>query len=116
LHDWPGNVRELQNVLEYMKATTDGPVLEPRHLPVALRARVEESNGAAMTLHDGQTLSARLQQLEAEIILAVLEECAWNQSAAARRLGVTEGTVRNRIRRYGLRPRAVESAPPRRKR
>ena len=69
-----------------------------------------------MTLHDGQTLAARLQELEAEIILAVLEECEWNQSAAARRLGVTEGTVRNRIRRYGLRPKAAESTPPRRKR
>lgn len=115
LHDWPGNVRELQNVLEYMKATTDGALLEPRHLPVAMRDRVEDSDGAAVTLHDGQTLAARLQELEAEIISAALEECDWNQSAAARRLGVTEGTVRNRIRRYGLRPRAVEPPPARRK-
>jgi DNA-binding NtrC family response regulator len=107
-------VRELQNTLEYMKATAEGPVLEPRHLPPELRKPGRVKPGARAALHDGQTLSARLLELEAEIIFTVLEECAWNQSAAARRLGVTEGMVRNRIRRYGLKPLARGAGATRR--
>jgi transcriptional regulator of acetoin/glycerol metabolism len=35
-------------------------------------------------------------------LLAVLQECDWNRREAARRLGVSEGTIRARIKRFNL--------------
>jgi DNA-binding NtrC family response regulator len=40
-HHWPGNVRELIHALEHaLAAATDDPLLQPRHLPVDIRARL----------------------------------------------------------------------------
>jgi two-component system, NtrC family, response regulator AtoC len=35
-HSWPGNVRELKNVIEFMAATLEDPVIEPWHLRARL--------------------------------------------------------------------------------
>jgi DNA-binding NtrC family response regulator len=36
-HTWPGNVRELENAIERAVVVCDGFVIQPRHLPAALR-------------------------------------------------------------------------------
>jgi transcriptional regulator with GAF, ATPase, and Fis domain len=37
------------------------------------------------------------------MIRRTLEEEGWNQSAAARRMGMTESKVRQRMKQYGIR-------------
>jgi DNA-binding NtrC family response regulator len=41
--------------------------------------------------------------VEATLIRAALEAEGWNQSGAARRLGITESKIRNRMKQYGIR-------------
>jgi len=132
-HDWPGNVRELRNTLEYMYTVSGGDVLDLRHVPAALRrcwrgaadsrapARdagpsggagsgtgVDARGDAAAPIRPGETLESRLICVEAALIRSTLEQEGWNQSAAARRLGITESMIRNRIRQYAIqRPRVA---------
>ncbi|MBD3161913.1 MAG: tetratricopeptide repeat protein [Candidatus Eisenbacteria bacterium] len=56
-------------------------------------------------------LDEELQLLERRRLLEALEAEGWNQSRAARRLGVTETRVRNLMRRHGLRPRNRRGRP-----
>ncbi len=100
-HDWPGNVRELRNAIEYMLTVSGGEALEPRHLPATLRRK--PATTAAAALRPGESLESRLVQVEAALIRSALEQDSWNQSSAARRLGITESMIRNRMKLYGIR-------------
>jgi DNA-binding NtrC family response regulator len=110
-HDWPGNVRELRNAVEYMAALGRDGVLDWEQIPEAIRSGAARGEpGAAgpasagtMQLRRGETMEARLQEVEAALIRSTLEAEDWNQSAAARRLGITESKVRNRMKQYGIR-------------
>ncbi|MFN8547416.1 MAG: helix-turn-helix domain-containing protein, partial [Candidatus Eisenbacteria bacterium] len=72
--------------------------------PTELRRAVASASRVESAIRPGETLAARLAEVESALVRATLEQCGWNQSAAARRLGVTEGTVRARMRQYGIAP------------
>jgi tetratricopeptide (TPR) repeat protein len=56
-------------------------------------------------------LDSELMSLERSRLVNALEAEGWNQSRAARKLGVTETRVRNLMRRHGLRPRNRRGRP-----
>jgi transcriptional regulator with GAF, ATPase, and Fis domain len=96
-YDWPGNVRELQNVIERAMILSSGPVL-----------RVEETLGPlAEARHDnGGGTGETLRDVERAHILRMLEECRWTiegRGQAAERLGLNPSTLRNRMRKLGIR-------------
>ncbi|MBD3303338.1 MAG: hypothetical protein GF346_12910, partial [Candidatus Eisenbacteria bacterium] len=111
-HSWPGNVRELRNALAHMAAMAEGPILDTSQIPASIprtgsappsaareTAAVE---GSPVALRPGETLQDRLVEVEARMIRWGLDAEGWNQSAAARRLGITETMIRNRIKRFGI--------------
>ncbi|EIT67966.1 MULTISPECIES: sigma-54-dependent Fis family transcriptional regulator [Hydrocarboniphaga] len=91
-HHWPGNIRELVNVVELARVLCNDGVIELDDLP-ALRAQASESTGV-----DAQTQAGD----GASKLAALLRECHWNISEAARRLGVDRTTLHRRMRRIGL--------------
>lgn len=93
-YDWPGNIRELQNVVERAVLMSDGAALLPCHLP----QDIEAVDGAPP--EDGATT---LHGQERTLIIQALEKCGWNQSKAARALGISRYHVRHRIKKYGIR-------------
>jgi Nif-specific regulatory protein len=93
--DWPGNVRELQNYLERVMAMTPGRVLRPNPLPRDL-----ESRSGTPRLGRGKRLLDLLRDLERRLVREALERSSGNQSGAARELGLTEQSLRYRLRRY----------------
>jgi len=119
-YDWPGNVRQLQNAIERLAATCPGDMIDDAQVQVALQDRRGSAPHAAgdarrdgaraeglspvSEMRPGETLESRLMDLEARLVRSALEACDWNQSEAARRLGVTETKVRNRMKRFGIRP------------
>lgn len=99
-HPWPGNVRELRNAVERMVIlATDGAV-GPELLPAILGSGRREEPAAGAPAPAGPALSA--PPGEREEILAALAATRHNRSAAARLLGISRGTLYNRMRRLGL--------------
>jgi Nif-specific regulatory protein len=97
--DWPGNVRELQNYIERLVAMTPGKVLRPDPLPNDLRQRVVITARGAR----GRTLEDLVAELEKRQVLEALDRNEGNQTRAARELGLTEQSLRYRLRKYALR-------------
>ncbi|HEY3215012.1 MAG TPA: sigma 54-interacting transcriptional regulator [Candidatus Eisenbacteria bacterium] len=97
--DWPGNVRELQNYIERVLAMTPGRVLHPDPLPRDLQER-----GVVHRAVRGRRLIDSVVDLERRLVGEALERAHGNQSHAARELGLTEQSIRYRIRKYGLAP------------
>jgi DNA-binding NtrC family response regulator len=91
-HEWPGNVRELQDTIERaMLRYTDG-VLEPTHLNV----RIGEVGAWAPGPVEPE--AETLDEAEMRHILAVLARCHDNRTHAAKRLGISLRTLRNKLR------------------
>ena len=114
-YPWPGNVRELQSVLKQSILQTSGSVLLPDFLPAHVRkpAPAPGGDGAGAFDWDGfvagriaagsETLYAEgLERMEREVLVRVLKHTAGNQLQAARILGITRGSLRNKIRTLGI--------------
>jgi len=95
--DWLGNVRELQNYIERVMAMTPGPVLRPRPLPLDLETRAPR-----VRLERGRRLGDVIGDLERRLIRESLERAEGNQTRAARELGMTEQSLRYRLRKYAM--------------
>jgi len=89
LHDWPGNVRELENVIQraMLLARADaievGDVIFDRKAPEPV-SRPEK-------------LSNIVQLSEFQAIRETLAECGGNRIETAKRLGISERTLRYRL-------------------
>ena len=99
-HDWPGNVRELENSIEHAVVLSKGDRIELTHLPAALASSIQEGNAALP--------SRSLFENEKRLLLEVMEECDWNKSQAARRLGISRSTLYDKLKKYQvMRPSAT---------
>ena len=98
-YDWPGNVRELENAIERAVVLSNGPVIEPRHLPANVRP-VASANG--MPPVPGSTLA----ELERYAILETLKLTGGSTSKAAEMLGISVRTIQYRLHDYNAAPRS----------
>jgi DNA-binding NtrC family response regulator len=108
-HHWPGNVRELEIVLSEAAAVATGPSLSAEGVRAALRehglpsefeAAAEATSG---TFPTSVPVSEPLRSLERRMITDAWETSGKNLSAAARSLGLPRTTLRDRLKKYGLR-------------
>jgi Nif-specific regulatory protein len=93
-HRWPGNIRELRNVMERMVLMCDGGEILPMHLPREIAAVSEE---LMSTPAEGS-----LRGYERAMIVQALRESGWNQSQAARQLGISRDNLRYRVKKYDI--------------
>jgi Nif-specific regulatory protein len=96
-HAWPGNVRELENAIERAVVVCDGFVIQPEHLPAALR-----SPERAQPAPRPSTLREAVAALEMKMLADALREARGNCAKAARELGITERVVRYKAQLYGI--------------
>jgi Nif-specific regulatory protein len=92
-YDWPGNIRELANVIERAVLLCDGLELLPSHLPHEI------------THYDGRASAPTdptLRGQERAMIVQALQEHHWNQSQAARALGISRDNLRYRLKKYNI--------------
>ena len=97
-YDFPGNVRELENIVQRCLVLARGEQITAEELPAAVRAAVSES-GTRDTADEG-SLPARVAALERVAIEEALAAEQGNQSRAARRLGISERTLRYKRAKY----------------
>ena len=99
-YDWPGNVRELENALERAMIFHRGDVITLADLPEAIRApKAREAAALPMSLPEA---GLSLEEVEKELILRALQKHDWNQSRAARYLGITRHTLLYRIEKHNI--------------
>jgi len=106
-YHWPGNVRELENVLEYALTMTTGAWILPEHLPVNL-LHTAGSASLGLQLNDsgvgfplaGRGKPGRLAETEHEVIFNTLLHCRFNQTRAAKELGISRITLRRKMSKY----------------
>lgn len=121
---WAGNVRELRNAIEYASLLARGGPLRAEHLPPPLPMAVPTDQaqpsadqliargihnwvedvaeqvaefGAATDLYD-----RLLCVIEPPLLQAILARCGHNRAAAAQKLGLHRGTLRQKLKRHGI--------------
>jgi DNA-binding NtrC family response regulator len=98
-YSWPGNVRELQNVIERCVALADGRLIRLSDLPLEFMipdAGVSANAAGALDLEEAH------DHFERQIVRRVLDRVDWNQSEAARLLGMHRNTLKVKMARWSL--------------
>ncbi len=94
--DWPGNVRQLENCLERATAFCTSGVVTKRDL-----TRLQRRSSDVVPEPPPQA-QRTLQEAEIQAIRDTLQATGGNRSETARRLGVSEKTIYNKINKYGI--------------
>lgn len=90
--EWRGNVRELENVIERTILLHRDGTLLPHHLII------EEHDEKERDLFSGGKVTMR--EMERELILKTLENLEGNRTHAAKALGISIRTLRNKLSEY----------------
>jgi transcriptional regulator with GAF, ATPase, and Fis domain len=114
-YPWPGNVRELENVLERAVILTTGSMLEIAADLLPSPAESRKENGAAPPLkrderggmpdETNRSEVETLQSVERSYILSILQQTNWiinGPRGAAQILGLHPNTLRNRMKKLGV--------------
>ncbi|MGZ5970495.1 MAG: AAA-type ATPase lid domain-containing protein, partial [Polyangiales bacterium] len=89
---WPGNVRELENTIARLVALSPGGVLD-EPVPGESQPPNTDNNGP---------LKEQVEAFEKSLISRAMSEASGNQSEAARKLGLSRGTLIDKLKKYGL--------------
>jgi len=118
-YDWPGNIRQLQNVIRKALLASRGYTIgwqDVRDLLLDADAPPAEDESLGLRKLVSETLTRVIQgDLEAalpeltavferEVYRQAIERSGGNQAKAARWLGVSRLTLREKLRAYGLHP------------
>ena len=98
-YEWPGNVRELENAIERAVILAKNSYIEVADLP-------QES----LTLAHSALPGKRLEEVEKNHIVNILNETNRNYSKAARTLGISRVTLYNKLRAYGLVVKKIDNS------
>jgi transcriptional regulator with PAS, ATPase and Fis domain len=107
-YSWPGNVRELRNVLEQAGMLTDNHMLDASDfasilpnvnvkLPASEVSTTNESSGSM-----DSTLAEVVAEAEKKLIESALRSARGNKALVARRLGISRGTLYQKILEFNL--------------
>ncbi|MGF1466739.1 MAG: sigma 54-interacting transcriptional regulator [Sandaracinaceae bacterium] len=91
-HPWRGNVLELRNAMERAVSLAQGGEVLAEHLP---------SDAVTTAAPDG-SLREHVDSVERDAIIRALAEASYNQTHAARRLGISRRALIYKMEKYGL--------------
>ena len=94
-HSWPGNVREMQNVIQRAVLLTAGSEISAQDLPIEAA-----TPGVDRAWVDHLPIGRPLRDLETQFILETLKHHQGNRTHAARTLGISLRTLRNKINEF----------------
>jgi two-component system response regulator AtoC len=101
-YDWPGNVRELENAIENAVVLSESEIILPEDLPSYIQVQAKTKNLPIKQSADGLNYKEQLEFAEKMIINKALEDSKGNRTHAAKRLGFSIRTMRNKVKKYGL--------------
>jgi len=95
-YDWPGNVRELKNVIHRAVVVCSGEVITPQHL--AKRIKPGDLARRNIILPVGTSF----EEAERKLLEKTLQATGNSRRHAAAILGVSRGTLYNKIKKFGF--------------
>jgi two-component system response regulator AtoC len=95
-------VRELENAIARMVALSGGGEIGVEAFARAPLRLVRNEPAAETPPERLLSLNEQIEALERRVIAETLAAVFWNQSTATRQLGLNRGTLRERLRKYGL--------------
>jgi DNA-binding NtrC family response regulator len=105
-YSWPGNVRQLQNAVQRMVIQdSEAVVTELREPAVRVPSDRAESEAAPLDVESvglREVVRRVAEATERDALQGMLERVRWRRAEAARRLRISERTLREKIRHYGL--------------
>ncbi len=96
-HDWPGNVRELENVIQRAMLFAAGDTISASHIIFDRRPAPQADALPARAAANGETLANVVQFSEFHAIRETLAACGGSRIETAKRLGISERTLRYRL-------------------
>jgi DNA-binding NtrC family response regulator len=102
-HDWPGNLRQLANCIVRLVVLAPGPEITVTDLPEFLQNfSLTKTVPIGPHASELRTEDRTLEEVERHVIVEAMGKFKWNQTRAARYLGVTRKTLRGRLERYEI--------------
>ncbi|HEX3148877.1 MAG TPA: sigma-54 dependent transcriptional regulator [Gemmataceae bacterium] len=113
-YPWPGNVRELQSVVKQALLRMKSGVLTPEDLPTGVDASTPRPAPATIGFDWDAYVAERiaggteelyaeaLGLMEREVLVRLLRHTGGNQVQTARILGITRGSLRNKIKQHNI--------------
>ncbi|MEM8952741.1 MAG: sigma-54 dependent transcriptional regulator [Verrucomicrobiota bacterium] len=130
LQDWPGNVRQLQNVVwkalivsrgyaidwqilrQVLAESEASSEIKASHAPPALAQLIHEALARAADGSIDAAYPFLIEKIERELFAAVIDKTQGNQAKAARLLGISRLTMREKLHRYQLHPADSKTPEP----
>lgn len=117
--DWPGNIRQLENVLRKSLLNSRGytlswqdfrNILEASELlsqkDAGLKMMVDKALTQVINDEIEEALPVLTEQFEREVFGMAIQRAGGNQAKAARWLGVSRFTLREKLKAFGLHPKS----------
>jgi DNA-binding NtrC family response regulator len=112
-HDWPGNVRELENTIQRALTLCSGCTIESADLFLSQsHSSGSQSKNGARQMEIGVSAGVTMREMEKQLICRTLEDTGGNRTQAAKRLGISLRTLRNKLNEFGLQDRQAKVAHP----
>jgi two-component system response regulator FlrC len=112
-HNWPGNVRELENTIQRALTLCGGSTIEAEDLLISEPQSPGDFHRSETKPVDiGVSAGVTMREMERQLICKTLEDTGGNRTQAARRLGISLRTLRNKLNEFGLQDRQARFAHP----
>lgn len=101
-YDYPGNVRELENMIERAVVLARGEIIGKEDLPIQFHVKEESGTERPPLDYYPGNFRQKVEAFERDLIVRALENADFNQSQAARDLGLSERNLRYKMEKYGI--------------
>ncbi|MGB9812090.1 MAG: phosphoenolpyruvate hydrolase family protein [Thermovenabulum sp.] len=102
LYNWPGNVRELENFIHTLLVFSNEKMLSFNDKAAnLLKEKLLQQNEYEKETQSHLFKPHSKYEIENKILIEVLEQCNFNKTKAAEKLGISRRTLYNRLKKMG---------------